>query len=780
MVASKLKNYWGKVDKFGCKVSEWAEETTKNGRAKCKLCLNCEINYEKGHEPLIRHAETVKHRNNIPSKASSSGNSQISIEKAFNLDKDNQDKDKSEELGISITRWASRHNIPFRDLECLGDILKSHSNDKVIQMLTLSKSKSEYVAVHGISEHYLLDIIEKIKESDGISIGLDESAMNKREECEIVVKYSHPVHGVQTAHFKTIELEHGDAEYIFNMLIEAFEGEGIDLQKKLVSVTSDGAAVMTGCNSGVHTRLAEYIPELEFLTSCLDHHTSNSMQKATTDFDPDLEPAMVNLYEDLSGSKGRSLKKRSDFHKTAENVGIVPMEIPKMSTTRFRAIGACVRSALHNLPIYREYYSKLKKPTPRQNLLKVYFVDQAIYTELKLQFVKYAIEEMESAINFFEESTDNFHLIYEKMEKLLQNQLSTFIISTKLEEVDEEGNIEKVSGGDLLKIDVDKKENYKKRKYLKIGESCRELLNKLALDPDSLQIRPFMDSILRFHKTVARQFIKYFETGLSSKVLLYCSGLSPSNYSKFTTKRKVLFLAKKYKRIVHNIDKVSGMDTLEREVGEYVGDDKLSELKDLKYNDYWENVKQMKENGWLKYKVLPRFALAMSTIMNSNSECERMFSHQTRLSRNPDRNIMSQKTFEIHMSIRSGVESLESFKHCEKCRKIEQKLEVGIETKYSHCHCAVAPVPEAMKELCKSSWRKDRASREEKAEKSSLEKSLFESRKRKFDENSNKEFQTLKSKISKRNTLLPPNKMIRVWQKKKDSSKGGDTDKNKK
>ena len=62
MVASKLKNYWGKVDKFGCKVSEWAEETTKNGRAKCKLCLNCEINYEKGHEPLIRHAETVKHR----------------------------------------------------------------------------------------------------------------------------------------------------------------------------------------------------------------------------------------------------------------------------------------------------------------------------------------------------------------------------------------------------------------------------------------------------------------------------------------------------------------------------------------------------------------------------------------------------------------------------------------------------------------------------------------------------------------------------------------------
>ena len=94
------------------------------------------------------------------------------------------------------------------------------------------------------------------------------------------------------------------------MLLEAFEGEGIDFQKKVVSVSSDGAAVMTGCKTGLHQRLAEKNPDLEFLTSCLDHHISNSMQKGTNEFDPDLESAMVNLYEDLSGSKGRSLKKR--------------------------------------------------------------------------------------------------------------------------------------------------------------------------------------------------------------------------------------------------------------------------------------------------------------------------------------------------------------------------------------------------------------------------------------------------------------------------------------
>ena len=161
---------------------------------------------------------------------------------------------------------------------------------------------------------------------------------------------------------------------------------------------------MTGNISGVHKSLADLFEHLEFLTSCLDHHVSNSMQKGTTEFCPDMEKAMVNLYEDLSGTKGRSLKKRGDFLKTAENVGIIPKEIPKMSSTRFRAIGQCVRSTIHNLPVYKEYYANLKSPTPRQKLLKVYFVDQAILTELKLQFIKYAIVEMEEAINFFEES----------------------------------------------------------------------------------------------------------------------------------------------------------------------------------------------------------------------------------------------------------------------------------------------------------------------------------------------------------------------------------------
>ena len=74
--------------------------------------------------------------------------------------------------------------------------------------------------------------------------------MNKRVECEIIVKLVHPQLGLLTRHFRTIELEGGDAEYISNTLLEAFEDVVVPLEEKLVCVMTDGTNVMIGSKSG--------------------------------------------------------------------------------------------------------------------------------------------------------------------------------------------------------------------------------------------------------------------------------------------------------------------------------------------------------------------------------------------------------------------------------------------------------------------------------------------------------------------------------------------------
>ena len=141
--------------------------------------------------------------------------------------------------------------------------------------------------------------------------------------------------GLQTRHFKTVEFEAGNAEYIADSIVEAFEEAGVDINKKLISLSSDGTNVMIGKKSGVHKRLEDKIPGLAFLTSCMDHHLNNSLKKGVEALDPDMEPAFANLYEDLAGAKGRSQKSRREFIKTAnDECGIVPEAILKMSGTR--------------------------------------------------------------------------------------------------------------------------------------------------------------------------------------------------------------------------------------------------------------------------------------------------------------------------------------------------------------------------------------------------------------------------------------------------------------
>ena len=93
----------------------------------------------------------------------------------------------------------------------------------------------------------------------------------------------------------------------------------------------------------------------------------------------------------------------------------------------------------------------------------------------------------------------------------------------------------------------------------------------------------------------------------------------------------------------------------------------------------------------------------------------------------------------------------------------KDKLEVGIVTKTSHCHCSVASVPQDLKDICVTSWRKHKAtysSNKLKQTITELEKKLAETRKRKREETEEKDLLSFKTKVATRATLLPPKSRI--------------------
>ena len=72
------------------------------------------------------------------------------------------------------------------------------------------------------------------------------------------------------------------------------------------------------------------------------------MKHAVTEFDPDIEKALVNVYLDIGGQKGRGLKRKKAFERVAKEVGISPEPIKKFVSTRFRCVRTCLKPVLHN------------------------------------------------------------------------------------------------------------------------------------------------------------------------------------------------------------------------------------------------------------------------------------------------------------------------------------------------------------------------------------------------------------------------------------------------
>ena len=68
----------------------------------------------------------------------------------------------------------------------------------------------------------------------------------------------------------------------------------------------------------------------------------------------------------------------------------------------------------------------------------------------------------------------------------------------------------------------------------------------MRLQPTDSQLDWFFESVYKFHETVAKKMMGYFETGLHSTELDYMSLLAAKNRTNMTTSYKMMFLAKSF------------------------------------------------------------------------------------------------------------------------------------------------------------------------------------------------------------------------------------------
>ena len=287
-------------------------------------------------------------------------------------------------------------------------------------------------------------------------------------------------------------------------------------QEKLVAPMTDGCNTMAGCNAGVKKKLEETVPQLKDVGSCNDHHISNAGKYGVEAFDNDVKEVLVNVYFDIGGAKGKGLKKRKNYQAIVKAKHRKLKALKKFGSTRFRSFRRCITPILFNWDTLIDYYSALSKPTSRQTKLKGFFVDQEFASMLKFEFVMAATKDINDAINFFEGRSNKIHLAREKMETVLRTQLCRFLKQGTVHNVDDDGDLVKKTGPELLSVDVNDKSGYLGRKSVFVGQKCASLMKDVGLTPVSPQVDFFYDKVYNFHKTMASKMQIYFEKGLNS------------------------------------------------------------------------------------------------------------------------------------------------------------------------------------------------------------------------------------------------------------------------
>ena len=116
-----------------------------------------------------------------------------------------------------------------------------------------------------------------------------------------------------------------------------------------------------------------------------------------------------------------------------------------------------------------------------------------------------------------------------------------------------EGEVEKVTGKDLLKIKYDDSKLQLSDKDIFLGPLVEEFLVELKVARDSLLIASWLLNVRKFYVEVMFKLNKYFSTSLKSRTLQYMSVLAPSSVQNNSTKilrKQWRYLAERFNNVV--------------------------------------------------------------------------------------------------------------------------------------------------------------------------------------------------------------------------------------
>lgn len=268
-VTQKFRDEWLSKEEF----KSWLKRVPHNPyKARCKLCNQ---EYTADISVLHLHRKTDKHLNNEkPLKKTSMQMAQF-VQRGDGSGDPLETAAKIAE--IKIAGFCAEHNIAYKALDHLSDLLKSCFLDsKICQKMTIKRTKGTCIVKNVIGETEKSILSEKLKKTK-FSILTDESTdISSTKTSWLLVRYFDEDQGQIVSKFWDLiqVLEPGKAtsataEHLYNNIITSFNEREIPMEN-VIGFASDGCSVMMGVNNSVSSRLKPDFPHITII-KCICH-----------------------------------------------------------------------------------------------------------------------------------------------------------------------------------------------------------------------------------------------------------------------------------------------------------------------------------------------------------------------------------------------------------------------------------------------------------------------------------------------------------------------------
>lgn len=314
-VKNKFKWCWlDEKDSNGDLLSDYVRKLSQPGNAYCIFC-KYQLNYSsRGRSFITRHASSqhhMKRRNDVKSNqslpssfqtahalqdgsrsimfasASSTQSTSMPINQPPKPPSPPSMKDRISHQEAAVCSFIAEHSLPLSIAPHLVGLAQLLSQDhKALQSLSMERQTCTYKLKYGLMELQHKRLVKQMQATP-FSFNIDESTTKhgKKRVLNVMVCFYDSVLNKSVTHlYSALELFTVNAESVFSALVSKMKEDDIPL-KNLMSVLSDSAAYMRGCNNGVFKKLKEIAPHIVDIDGDLCHHIHNVSKLFCSSFD---------------------------------------------------------------------------------------------------------------------------------------------------------------------------------------------------------------------------------------------------------------------------------------------------------------------------------------------------------------------------------------------------------------------------------------------------------------------------------------------------------------